>query len=95
VGCIRDSWGDERKHYSGERSLHAETMRGRRSCFVAKREVEETNLGMWMTKKREEDNTSSDLYSLAARLDAWAKWKFVPVIVYTLAASLNAFREGS
>jgi hypothetical protein len=45
------------------RSLHAETGRRRRSCFVAKREVEETNLGMWMTKKREEDNTTSDLYS--------------------------------
>ena len=28
-----------------------EEMRRRRSCFVAKREVEETNLGMLMTKK--------------------------------------------
>lgn len=35
----------------------------RRSCFVAKREVEETNLGMLMTKKREGDNTTSDLYT--------------------------------
>ena len=39
-------------------------MRRSRSCFVAKCEVEETNLGMLMTKKREEDNTTSDLYTL-------------------------------
>ena len=50
--------GGEHKRYSGRVSARRGRRGRRRSCFVAKREVEETNLGMWMTKKREEDNTS-------------------------------------
>ena len=37
----------------------------------------------------------ADLYSLAARLDAWAKWKFVPVIVCTVGFVKRASCEGS
>lgn len=46
--------GGEHKRYSGRVSARRGRRGRRRSCFVAKREVEETNLGMWMTKKREE-----------------------------------------
>jgi len=45
-------------------SARRDNTRGRRSCFVAKCEDEETNLGMWNDKKNGRgDNTTSDLYS--------------------------------
>lgn len=45
---------------------------------------------MWMTKKREEDNTTT-IFIVAVRLDAWAdQVEIVPVIVYARSVSLNA-----
>lgn len=61
-GCIRDSWEMNTSTTQEKVSARRDNRRGRRSCFVAMREVEETSLGMRMTKKQE-DNTASDLYS--------------------------------
>jgi len=60
--CIRDSWEMNTSTTQEKVSARRDNRRGRRSCFVAMREVEETSLGMRMTKKQE-DNTASDLYS--------------------------------
>jgi hypothetical protein len=58
--------------------------------FRREGEVEETNLGMWMTKKREEDNTPCDLYR-TVRL-AWAdEWKFGPDIRLLLSVARTRF----
>ena len=47
----------------------------RRRSLVAKCEVEEMNLGMMMTKKREGDNLTSDLYGLPELRESKRGWR--------------------
>jgi hypothetical protein len=78
--------GDERKHCSGKKDSARRDNRRGRSCFVALCEVEETSVGMRMTKTGG-GQYASDLYSL--RLDAWAdQWKFARSPSFVNRASL-------
>jgi len=45
-GCIRDSWEMNTSTTQEKVSARRDNRRGRRSCFVAMREVEETSLGI-------------------------------------------------
>ena len=69
--CIRDSWGMNAST-TQEVSARRNNTRWRRSCFVAKREVEETNLGMWNDKKTGGGTIRVVIFIVGVRLDAWA-----------------------
>lgn len=70
-GAVYVTAGDERKHYSSKKvSARRDNGRGR-SCFVAVCEVEETSLGMWMTKTGG-GQYASDLYSLG-EIRCWGR----------------------
>jgi hypothetical protein len=91
--CIRDSWGMNTSTTQEKVSARRDNRKGggvvSSRCAKSRKQA----LGLRMTKKQE-DNTTTDLYSPGVRLDAWAdQWKLSQPSTTALGFVKRASRE--